>query len=315
MASETTRRSLRDRLSKMTRTGRVAIVAAATIGAMTLTPVASAVAGDASPAPQDVSVAAPAYKAPFDCNKTFNANNWSPGHNPPNSIDWQSAGENINGKNVRASAAGTARFYDRGSTSYGKYVVITHSGGGSTLYAHLSSMVRNPGQSMSVNQGTIIGTVGSTGGSTGPHLHYEQRVNGSVVTPVVEGITVPLGSKKAIKSSNTCGGNDNPYTPTQVCGSGYSIINQHNLGSAATVYVLYNSSNKYNCVVTMKRTNIGTPSAVSATLQVQGKTKQSDSGSFSYYAGPVKASAPATCIKWGGSAGSTAWESPYQHCG
>lgn len=315
MASETPRRSLRDRLSKMSRKSRVAVAAAAVVGAMALTPVAFASAEEATPAPQDVTAAAPSYKAPFDCNKTFNANNWTPGHNPSNTIDWQNAGEAINGKNVRASAAGTATFYDLGNTSYGKYVVISHSGGGSTLYAHLSSMVRNPGQTMSVNQGTIIGKVGSTGNSSAPHLHYEQKVNGSVVTPVVDGVTVPLGTKKAIKSSNGCGGNDNPYTPEEVCGSGFGVINQHNLGSAATIYVLYNSSNTSNCVVTMKKTNIGTASPVSASLQVQGGSKNTDSGNFAYYAGPVKASAPATCIKWGGSVGDTAWESAFEHCG
>ncbi|HIW63213.1 MAG TPA: M23 family metallopeptidase [Candidatus Stackebrandtia excrementipullorum] len=315
MASETTRRRLRDRLVNMSRKSRVAVAAAAMIGAMALTPVAFASADEGTPAPQDFSAAAPAYKAPFDCNKTFAANNWTGGHRPSNTIDWQNAGEAINGKNVRASAAGTATFYNLGNTSYGQYVVINHGGGATTLYAHLSSMVRNPGQTMSVSQGTKIGTVGSTGNSSAPHLHYEQKVNGAVVTPVVEGVTVPLGTKKNIKSSNTCGGSGNPYTPEQVCGSGFGVINQHNLGSSATIYVLYNSSSKSNCVVTMKKTNLGTPSAVSATLQVQGSSKITDSGNFSYYAGPVKASAAATCIKWGGSAGGTAWESAYQHCG
>ncbi|TQL75979.1 peptidase M23-like protein [Stackebrandtia endophytica] len=315
MASETTRRSLHSRVSKLSRKGRLAILAAAAFGALALSPVAFASAEEPAAAPQDVSIMAPSYKAPFDCNKTFNANNWSPGHNPSNSIDWQNASETINGKNVRASAGGTATFYDRGNTSYGKYVVINHGNGASTLYAHLSSMVRSPGQTMSVSQGTKIGAVGSTGNSSAPHLHYEQRVNGSVQSPVVEGISVPLGSKKAIKSSNGCSGGGNPYTPTQVCGSGFSVINQHDLGSAATIYLLYNSSNKNNCVVTMKKTNLGSATAVSATLQVQGKSKKTDSGNFSYYAGPVKDVAAATCVKWGGSVGSTSWESPYQHCG
>src|SRR5688572_18658478 len=105
------------------------------------------------------------HKAPFDCGKTFYANNWSPGHNPSGSIDWQSyGGDAINGENVRATAGGTARFYDAGSTSYGKWVEITHGDGTRTRYAHMSSMVRAAGSSMAVSQGTKIGTVGSTGG-------------------------------------------------------------------------------------------------------------------------------------------------------
>ncbi|RRR97290.1 M23 family metallopeptidase [Glycomyces terrestris] len=264
----------------------------------------------------DVTAQAVSHKSPFNCNKTFYANNWTGGHNPSNSIDWQSYGSDaIGGENVRATAAGTAYFYNEGSTSYGRWVKIVHSDGSSTRYAHLATQVKAPGSSMSVSQGTIIGTVGSTGGSTAPHLHYEQRnSSGSVVTPVVEGVQVPLGTKKAITSSNGCSGG-NPYTPGEVCGSGYSQINQRALGTVGAVFLMYNASNGYNCVVTLKYTNVGTASAVSATLAVQGGSSTTDSGSFSYYAGPVKKSAPNTCVKWGGSVGSTSWTSAWSHCG
>jgi hypothetical protein len=261
-------------------------------------------------------MARPNFKSPFDCNQTFYANNWSPGHSPANSIDWQAYnGVSTNGKNVRATAGGTARFYDRGATSYGKYVIVTHADGWSTLYAHLSSMVRSAGQSMSVSLGTKIGVSGATGGVSGPHLHYEQKLNGANQTPIVEGVTVPLGSKKAIKSSNGCGGSSNPYTPGEVCGSGYAQINSHALGSVGRIYLMYNASNGNNCVVTLKDVSLGTPSAVSASLEVQGGTKTTDSGSFSYYAGPVRKSAASTCVKWGGSVGSTSWVSAWSHCG
>ncbi len=261
---------------------------------------------------------AASHKAPFDCGKTFYANNWSPGHSPSGSIDWQSYGSDaINGENVRATAGGTARFYNAGSTSYGLWVEITHSDGTRTRYAHMSSMVRSAGQSMSVSQGTKIGTVGSTGGSSAPHLHYEQRNSSGVVdtSPTVDGVTISLGQKKAVTSSNTCGGGTNPYTPEEVCGSGYSVVDSAALGTVGRVYLLYNSGNGYNCVTTLKFVSLGTPSAVSAFLEPEGSSRTTDSGSFSYYAGPVKRSAPNTCVKWGGSVGSTSYTSPFEHCG
>jgi hypothetical protein len=260
--------------------------------------------------------AAVSHKAPFDCGKTFYANNWSPGHSPSGAIDWQSYGSDaINGENVRASAGGTAHFYDAGSTSYGKWVEIVHSDGTRTRYAHMSSMVKAAGSSMSVAQGTKLGVVGSTGNASGPHLHYEQRTSSGTVdtSPTVDGVTVSLGQKKAITSSN-CGGS-NPYSAEEVCGAGYDVIDSAALGSAGQVFLLYNSGNGYNCVTTIKYTSVGTPSAVSAFLEPQGSTRTTDSGSFSYYAGPVKRSAPNTCVKWGGSVGGTSYTSPFEHCG
>lgn len=65
--------------------------------------------------------------------------------------------------------------------SYGNYIVIDHHDGTMTLYAHLSS--RGVGEGQSVSQGQQIGLSGSTGNSTGPHLHFEVRVNGRTVNP------------------------------------------------------------------------------------------------------------------------------------
>ncbi|WP_275004271.1 M23 family metallopeptidase [Promicromonospora iranensis] len=280
----------------------------------------SALASDTTSvtASDDVGVLATAHRSPFNCSKTFYANNWSGGHSPNGSIDWQSYGSDaINGETVRATAAGTATFDNEGSTSYGQWVQIVHSDGSRTRYAHLATMVRAPGQTMSVSQGTVIGTVGSTGGSTAPHLHYEQRSSSGVVdtSPTVEGVTVSVGQKKAVTSTNGCSGSSNPYTPTEVCGSGFSVIDQAALGTVGRTYLLYNSGTGANCVVTLKSTNLGTPSAVSAFLEPQGSTRTTDSGSYSYYAGPVKRSAPATCVKWGGSVGSATYTSPFEHCG
>ncbi len=66
--------------------------------------------------------------------------------------------------------------------SYGNYVVVGHSDGTSTLYAHMSK--RNVSEGQTVKQGAVVGYVGTTGSSTGNHLHFEVRVNGNRVDPV-----------------------------------------------------------------------------------------------------------------------------------
>lgn len=85
------------------------------------------------------------------------------------------------GATLSAAASGTVTIAEY-SSSYGYYVVIYHSNGTTTLYAHLSSMAVSAGDT--VKQGETIGYVGSTGNSTGPHLHFEVRVNGACVDPL-----------------------------------------------------------------------------------------------------------------------------------
>ncbi len=68
------------------------------------------------------------------------------------------------------------------SSSYGNYVVISHGGGTTTLYAHMSSMAVSAGQT--VTKGQTIGYVGSTGWSTGPHCHFEVKIGGQLVDPL-----------------------------------------------------------------------------------------------------------------------------------
>jgi murein DD-endopeptidase MepM/ murein hydrolase activator NlpD len=68
------------------------------------------------------------------------------------------------------------------SSSYGKYIVIDHGFGYETLYAHLNEFKVKKGDK--VKRGEIIGLVGNTGMSSGPHLHYEVHKNGKVVNPV-----------------------------------------------------------------------------------------------------------------------------------
>jgi len=67
------------------------------------------------------------------------------------------------------------------AVGYGNYVVLAHRNGVATLYGHLAASLVKPGDS--VVQGQPIGLEGSTGNSTGPHLHFEMRVSGQPVDP------------------------------------------------------------------------------------------------------------------------------------
>ena len=69
-------------------------------------------------------------------------------------------------------------------SGYGKYVRIRHSNGYETAYGHMTAFARSTQPGARVRQGQVIGYVGSTGLSTGPHLHYEILVNGRFVDPL-----------------------------------------------------------------------------------------------------------------------------------
>lgn len=85
------------------------------------------------------------------------------------------------GTPIRATADGVVSRADWFS-SYGLYVSLEHGGQIQTRYGHMSRLNVAPGQQ--VKKGDIIGYVGSTGRSTGPHLHYEVRIAGTAVNPV-----------------------------------------------------------------------------------------------------------------------------------
>lgn len=85
------------------------------------------------------------------------------------------------GAPIEAAAAGTV-IYAGWLGGYGNLTVIDHGGGLATAYGHQSRIAVSVGQQ--VAQGEVIGYVGSTGHSTGPHLHFEVRVNGQAVDPL-----------------------------------------------------------------------------------------------------------------------------------
>jgi murein DD-endopeptidase MepM/ murein hydrolase activator NlpD len=84
------------------------------------------------------------------------------------------------GAPIYAAAAGTVSFVGQ-IRGYGNVVEISHGNGLLTRYAHMSKTLAKVGQK--VDAGAVIGKIGSTGRSTGPHLHFEVRINGGVVNP------------------------------------------------------------------------------------------------------------------------------------
>ena len=97
-------------------------------------------------------------------------------------IALQSAGRTL--PNIYAAQGGTVitAYGDGGwHGGFGNYIIIDHGGELSTVYAHCSAVTVSVGQT--VNKGDVIGYVGSTGWSTGNHLHFETRVNGTAVDP------------------------------------------------------------------------------------------------------------------------------------
>lgn len=85
------------------------------------------------------------------------------------------------GENIKASANGKVIFSGTNG-NYGKCIIINHGNGITTLYGHASSLLVKEGQT--VKKGDVIAKVGSTGKSTGPHLHFEVRINGTPDDPI-----------------------------------------------------------------------------------------------------------------------------------
>ena len=83
---------------------------------------------------------------------------------------------------IYATGDGVVTRSDNRSRGYGNHVRIDHGFGYVTLYAHMSKMKVKPGQK--VKRGDVIGLVGNTGKSKGPHLHYEVRKNGDAINPI-----------------------------------------------------------------------------------------------------------------------------------
>ncbi len=101
-------------------------------------------------------------------------------------VDWS----NRIGTPILAAGNGTIAMADW-SSGYGRRIEIQHANGYMTTYSHLSGFARGIQEGARVRQGQVIGYLGSSGLSTGPHLHYEVMVNGNFVNPMR--IKVPRG--------------------------------------------------------------------------------------------------------------------------
>lgn len=101
---------------------------------------------------------------------------------------------------IYAAKAGTV-IVSQYVRSYGNYVVISHGAGNTTLYAHMSSRIAKVGDK--VKQGDVIGITGSTGNSTGPHLHFEITENGVRINPLSHGAQPQKGYLSGYTLSGT----------------------------------------------------------------------------------------------------------------
>lgn len=157
-------------------------------------------AGAAAPA-----VAAPRFQMPFGCGEYWRVST-SASHRPNRlAVDMNVGFRNHDlGKVVRASAPGRAYRGKNSYRSYGRYVVINHGGGWTTIYAHLASYgVRNGAR---VKQGDAIGWVGNNKGRFTAHLHYEQRYRNRLKPVRFNGTRVALRNfpRSVTKTSSNC---------------------------------------------------------------------------------------------------------------
>jgi hypothetical protein len=151
----------------------------------------------------------PRFQVPFLCGQVWTGSTRT-GHSPQNSIDF--AIPNALGQTTVAALAGTVKTVQNlGNVSYGRWIEIDHGNGWTTRYAHLSVQSVTVGQA--VAQGQKIGLVGSTGGSTGPHLHFEVRKNGSPIRNSFNG-TPSFYFGKVSYTSKNCGVAPTPPAPT-----------------------------------------------------------------------------------------------------
>ena len=185
--------------------------------------------------------AAPTFKLPFGCGQVWSGQTRTD-HSPANAIDFNRTDDL--GDPVRASAGGSVSVVrNLGDTSYGRYVVINHGGGYTTYYAHLLDWTVSVGQA--VSRGQVIGHVGSTGGSTGPHLHFEQRLNGTAIKVTFNGVQALYWGTKNYTSDNACtsgtgtgtvntAGGD--LTVRSGPGTGYTAVGTVSDGQTVTIY-------------------------------------------------------------------------------
>ena len=188
-----------------------------------------------------VAQAAPAFQMPFACGQVWSGSTRT-AHSPANAVDLNRT-DDLGDTVVAAAGGKVVTVTDLGGTSYGKYIVIDHGNGWKTYYAHLNSFSVSVGTN--VSQGQRIGTLGSSGGSTGPHLHHEQRLNGVVQKIVWNGSQIYYWGTQNYTSKNGCGSTGGaPGTVNTTSadlnvrsgpGTSYSIVGSLSDGASVTI--------------------------------------------------------------------------------
>ncbi|WP_433393119.1 peptidoglycan DD-metalloendopeptidase family protein [Micromonospora sp. KLBMP9576] len=191
-------------------------------------------------APSTPALAAPAFKVPFPCGQAWSGQTRT-NHSPAYAVDFNRTDDL--GDPVVASAPGTVDVVTNlGNTSYGRYVRINHGGGYTTYYAHLNGFNVSVGQT--VGYGKVIGYVGNSGNSSGAHLHYEQRLNGSDVQVRFNGAVALYWGTRSYTSDNGCSAGSgsgtvntagSPLTVRSGPGTGYSDVGAVADGASVTI--------------------------------------------------------------------------------
>ncbi|MFE3639305.1 M23 family metallopeptidase, partial [Streptomyces sp. NPDC059168] len=192
---------------------RITWVGTLTAAALLLTPItallptapaAAATTATASAANNTKVATTPPFQLPIPCGQRWTTSTHDE-HASAYMVDMVSAGGTTEGTPALASAGGrvvTSQF----DSQAGNFIVIDHGGGWQTRYLHLDR--RDVAVGDDVGQGRQIGTVGNTGSwTTGAHLHYEQKLNGSVVQATIDGHLVPVtwAYNQHYETSGNCG--------------------------------------------------------------------------------------------------------------
>jgi Peptidase family M23 len=176
--------------------------------------VGSAVALFVTSAPALAAAAVPDHEMPFPCSQRWTGSTRA-AHSPSSrAVDFNRAGDL--GDLVLASAPGVvSRVENLGNRSYGRWIMVEHGDGHSSLYAHLRATWVRVGQR--VDQGSALGVVGSSGGSTGPHLHFEERVGSRVRRATFHRRVYGYGTRTSLNCSDVpLAGNWNGAGPDEV---------------------------------------------------------------------------------------------------
>jgi hypothetical protein len=244
-----------------------------------------------------------------------------------NGSSWTSGWSHCGGGSSAPPPSGNNIYTPTQVCGSGYGVIDSHALSGATIYLLYNSstgdncvttLATNVSGAKSMNA-TLAVQGGSSGSNPGTFTYYAGPVTEYAPNSCVEWGGSYNGSSWTSSWSH-CGngtvtpppGTANPYTPTQVCGSGYNVVDSHSI-SGATIYLLYNSSTGDNCVATMA-VNPSSAQSMNATLAVQGGSSASNPGTFTYYAGPVAEHAPSSCVEWGGSYAGSSWTSGWSHC-